>query len=263
MKKRTYHRRAVLALAAVATLQAESVEHHLNFVACPIVRDTKTVPCFLAEYKGELYFLGTQGDLTSSFYPPQLLHQALIEGVVSDGPRVCGGIPLRSLTVSVLPEVNRSCNVMLPAEDGIEAPKVPRGPGPSSERYDPAAPRPQPEPPKPPYQTREFTIRYDFDSDYLSGRSTRVIEEAINYAKLAHASSVEVVSYRAASRLSSGEDLAEQAGIAERRGQQMDKILKTLGLSAESIHSSWKEEPEASDGVSDPQHRRTTIVVKP
>ena len=26
-----------------------------NFVACPIVRDTASVPCWLAEYDGELY----------------------------------------------------------------------------------------------------------------------------------------------------------------------------------------------------------------
>jgi hypothetical protein len=31
-----------------------------NFVACPIVRDTASVPCWLAEYEGELYFLTLQ-----------------------------------------------------------------------------------------------------------------------------------------------------------------------------------------------------------
>ena len=41
-----------------------------NFVACPIVRDTKTVPCFLAEYEGETYYLGIQQDITSDFHPP-------------------------------------------------------------------------------------------------------------------------------------------------------------------------------------------------
>ena len=29
-----------------------------SFVSCPIVRDTKTVPCFLAEDDGEVYYLG-------------------------------------------------------------------------------------------------------------------------------------------------------------------------------------------------------------
>ena len=73
-------------------------------MACPVVRDTKTVPCFLAEYQGETYFLGIQQDITADFYPPQLLHEVLVEGTVAPGPRVCGGIPLKPLHVSVLPE---------------------------------------------------------------------------------------------------------------------------------------------------------------
>src|SRR5579872_7525659 len=79
-----------------------------SFVACPVVRDTKTVPCFLAEYQGETYFLGIQQDITADSYPPQLLHEALVEGIVAPGPRICGGIPLKPLHVSVLPELNRA-----------------------------------------------------------------------------------------------------------------------------------------------------------
>src|SRR5580765_5084325 len=105
-----------------------------NFVSCPIVRDTKTVPCFLAEYEGEVYYLGIQQDITSEFHPPQLKHDVLVEGRVVSGPRVCGGIPLQPVSISVLKEVNLACNTLLPAELGIEAPAAPRGPGPSSRR---------------------------------------------------------------------------------------------------------------------------------
>ena len=69
-----------------------------QFVACPIVRDTKTQPCWLAEYEGELYYLGQQSGVASDFYPPQLGHQALVEGTVGQG-RVCGGIPLQPVKV--------------------------------------------------------------------------------------------------------------------------------------------------------------------
>lgn len=31
---------------------------NLSFIICPIVRDPKTVPCWLAEYKGVVYYLG-------------------------------------------------------------------------------------------------------------------------------------------------------------------------------------------------------------
>ena len=73
-----------------------------SFIACPIVRDTKTVPCFLAEYEGEIYYLGIQQDITAAFHPPQLKHEVLVEGHVSEGPRICGGIPLAPLSISCL-----------------------------------------------------------------------------------------------------------------------------------------------------------------
>ena len=87
-----------------------------SFVSCPIVRDTQTVPCFLAEYEGETYYLGIQQDITNDFHPPQLKHQVLVEGRIAAGPRVCGGIPLKPLSISVLKEVNLACNTLLPAE---------------------------------------------------------------------------------------------------------------------------------------------------
>src|SRR5277367_4217676 len=98
--------RLLLALA----IALPAVAQQMNFVACPIVRDTKTVPCFLAEYNGELYFLGVQQDITSEFHPPQLKHEVLVEGRVADGPRVCGGIPLKPLSISVLKEITLACD---------------------------------------------------------------------------------------------------------------------------------------------------------
>src|SRR6185295_7037235 len=119
MKRPLYVLTAVFLCAA--TLQAQN----LSFVACPVVRDTKTVPCWLAEYKGETYYLGNQGGVAQDFYPPQLSHEVLVEGVVAAGPRVCGGIPLRPVKTSVFIEINRACNTILPAEDTIEAPQFP------------------------------------------------------------------------------------------------------------------------------------------
>src|SRR5262245_55692856 len=115
-----------------------------NFVTCPIVRDTKTVPCFLAEWNGELYFLGIQEDIGAAWFPPQLNHQVLVEGTIAAGPRVCGGIPLKPLVTSVLPELDTSCNTILPAEESIPAPPAHRGPGPSSEERATRLPAPTP-----------------------------------------------------------------------------------------------------------------------
>ena len=104
-------------LAALAASEAEAADagQRLNFVSCPIVRDTPQVPCWITRYRGETYFLGIQQDITADFYPPQLKHQVLVEGVVSSAPRICGGLVLKPVVVSVLPEIDRRCDRILPA----------------------------------------------------------------------------------------------------------------------------------------------------
>jgi hypothetical protein len=67
-------------------------EPRKNFVSCPIVRDTRSVPCWLTEQGGELYYLTIQSDVSAEVQPPMLGHQVLVEGVVSDKPRICGGM---------------------------------------------------------------------------------------------------------------------------------------------------------------------------
>jgi len=227
-----------------------------NFVSCPIVRDTKTVPCFLAEYDGELYYLGIQQDITNEFHPPQLKHEVLVEGRISEGPRVCGGIPLQPLSISVLKEVNLACNTLLPAEPGIEAPPAPRGPGPSSARPDTGrAPR------EPLTGRHEFAVLYAFNDDYLDYAANLVVTQAAAYAKRIGASSVKVAGYRATTLLSNGDRLVEKVGLAEKRAQNITTLLRGLGVSGVTVD--WKSEPEAADGQADASRRRVTILVTP
>ena len=237
-------------LGAIAALGQQR-----NFVSCPIVRDTKTVPCFLAEYEGETYFLGIQQDITSEFHPPQLKHEVLVEGRIASGPRVCGGIPLQPVAVSVVKEVNLACNTLLPAEPGIEAPAAPRGPGPSSRRTEPSRPR----------ETfagaHEFVVLYSFNDDYLEYAANQVVTEAAAYAKRINASAVKISGYRATTLLSNGERLVEKPGLAEKRAQNIATLLR--GLGAAGITVEWKQDPEPADGQTDSSRRRVTILVKP
>lgn len=227
-----------------------------SFVACPIVRDTKTVPCFLAEYDGEVYYLGIQQDITAAFHPPQLKHEVLVEGRVAEGPRVCGGIPLQPVSISVLKEVNLSCNTLLPSEPGVEAPAALRGPGPSSKPLEiNRAPR------ESLTGRQEFTALYAFNDDYLDFAGDRVVTEAAAYAKRIVASSVKIAGYRATTLLSNGDRLTEKAGLAERRAQNIATILGGLGVSGVTVE--WKNEPEPGDGRMDPSRRRVTILVSP
>ena len=107
-----------------------------NFVSCPIVRDTASVPCWLSRaYDGELYYLTIQSDVTSPVTPPWLGHRVLVEGTVSAEPRICGGIVLKPVHPSVMPEPDASCNTMLPAEERYNLTfEPPRPPGPSKGR---------------------------------------------------------------------------------------------------------------------------------
>jgi outer membrane protein OmpA-like peptidoglycan-associated protein len=230
-----------------------------NFVSCPIVRDTKTVPCFLAEYEGETYYLGIQQDITNAFHPPQLKHEVLVEGrIASDprAPRVCGGIPLQPVSISVLKEVNLACNTLLPAESGIEAPAALRGPGPSSHR-----PEARSAPREPLTGRQEFMVLYAFNDDYLEYSANQVVTEAAAYAKRLVSANVKVSGYRATSVLSNGDRLIEKAGLAEKRAQNITALLHGLGVSSVTVE--WKKEAEPGDGQADPSRRRVIIVVSP
>ena len=117
----------LFAAVAVSASAATPPPGHVNFVACPVVRDTAKVPCWIGKYRGETYFIGIQTDIGGDWYPPQLNHRMLVEGVVSKGPRICGGIVLKPNHVSVLPELDKSCNTILPAGLTPEGP-TPRSP---------------------------------------------------------------------------------------------------------------------------------------
>lgn len=241
-----------LALLAPAAL----VGQQRNFVACPIVRDTRTVPCFLAEYGGELYYLGIQQDITSDFHPPQLKHEVLVEGRIAEGPRVCGGIPLQPVSISVIKEVNLTCNTLLPAEPGIEAPPATRGPGPASKPLGSARAAAEPL-----TGAQEFTILYAFDDDYLEYAGNSVVTRAADYAKRIGASSVKVSGYSATTVLSNGNRLVEKVGLAEKRAQNIATLLRGLGVARVTV--GWKNEAEPGDGETGPSRRRVSILVTP
>ena len=234
-------------LFGAAQLYAEN----LSFVTCPIVRDTKTVPCWLAEYKGETYYLGNQGGVAQDFYPPQLNHEVLVEGVVAAGPRVCGGIPLRPVKTSVFLEINRACNTILPAEDAIEAPQSPPRPAigeaESWVRWDGPA---------------NSTLYFDFDNDFLSLHSSTAIQTMAQYFQQSKASEIQIAAFRGSSKLSNGEVLTEHRNIASARAAKVRDILIGLGVPSAAVKVQVLGEVRTPDGMSDPWSRKVTLSVK-
>ena len=251
-----------LALLTVGTVGQEPVRR--NFVACPIVQDTKTVPCWMSESEGELYYLGIQTDISADFHPPYLGHQVLVEGIVSTEPRVCGGVVLKPVRVSPLPEPDSSCNLILPAVDRYTVPFAPRPPGPSGGRLafqGTGTPR-APEKPKPTTEPREFALQYDFDNGVM-GRHAGVLGQILNHARDTGARRVRITGYRGATLLSSGRVLTEKPDIGALRAKEVADLLRDAGLTAVSVDVSSRGEPETPRGIEDWRSRRTTVLVEP
>jgi hypothetical protein len=233
-----------------------------NFLSCPVVQDTKTVPCWLAEYKGELYYLGIQTDISAEFHPPYLGHKALVEGVVSNEPRICGGVVLKPVVVSPMPEPDSTCNTILPAVDKYTVPFAPRPPGPSGGTLAFQAPPPAPVAEQPPFLAREFSIYYDFDQP-ISGRHAGLLSEIVAYAEKAQAKRIIVTSLRGATLLSDGTLLTEQSGIAEARADEITQLLKRAGLVKVEMRIVPRRDPKPADGNEDWRTRATTVRVEP
>jgi hypothetical protein len=224
---------ACVAFAAVAGA-AEPPANHRNFIGCPIVRDTPTVPCWLAEYRGELYYLGIQTDVSAEFHPPLLGHKVLVEGTVKDGPRICGGIVLEPLKISPLAELDGTCNTILPAEEQYTVPFAPRPPGPSGGRlaFDaaPGAPRAAPAPLTGP---QEFVLYYDFDM-LVGGRHSNTLSRIYEYASAQQKPKLAITCHRGATLLSDGTLIAEREDLGVERARELVKLLRGAGLEADT-----------------------------
>ena len=228
----------IIGLLVVGPASAQQ-EQRKNFAGCPVVQDTKTVPCWLSEYAGELYYLGIQTD------PPYLGHKVLVEGVVSNEPRICGGIVLKPVVVSPLPEFDSLCNTILPAVDKYTVPSASRPPGPVAAPTGP-----------------EFPIYYDFDAPIM-GRHAGILTQIVEYAEKSQAKRITVTGYRGATLLSDKTVLTEQAGIAKARAEEVADLLKRAGLSKTVIQVTFRDQPEPARGIDDWRSRRTTVRVEP
>lgn len=237
-------------------------EQHKNFVSCPIVRDTASVPCWLTEYEGELYFLTLQSDVTAPVTPPWLGHRVLVEGTVSSEPNICGGKVLKPVHLSVLAERDAACSTMLPAEERYNLTfEPPRPPGPSKGRlaFDNAAPAPAPIPAG---STREFVIPYDFDG-LVGFNHARVLTDILDFARAVNARDIEIVGHRGAVLLSNGQTMVEAPTIGKQRAEQVSTLLQGANLKGPSYKVSWHDEAATATGLDDYLARRVVVTVRP
>ena len=252
-----------LASGAVVSIKAD--EARKNFVSCPIVRDTASVPCWLAEYEGEMYFLTLQSDVTAPVTPPWLGHRVLVEGTVSAEPNICGGKVLKPVHLSVLPERDASCNTMLPAEERYNLTfEPPRPPGPSKGRlafdYTPPTPPPSASA-SATTSTREFVVPYDFDAT-VGFNHARLLSDILDFARAANATAIDIVGHRGAVRLSNGQNMVEADSIGRRRAEQVAMLLQGVGLTDPSYKVRWEQQAATPTGVDDHLLRRVVVTIR-
>jgi hypothetical protein len=251
---------------ALFTLAPSAVaQDRINFVSCPLVRDTATVPCWLTEYDGVLYYMGIQTDVSAEFHPPYLGHQVLVEATVAaDQPLICGGVVLDPIRISVMPELDGSCNTMLPAVPEYTIDFNPRPPGPSGGRLAfsaPANPTPSSAPATSASGPRTFTIYFDVDQG-IAFRHPADVLAAYNYANRISAGRITVRATRGSTLLTNGDLLTESAGIAQRRARQIADLLRGLGVEAE-VTTEFSTTPAPADGIDDWQSRSVEVRVEP
>jgi len=223
------------------------------------VRDTQTVPCWLAEHDGELYYLGIQTDVSSDFDPPYLGHRVLVEGVLADGPRICGGIVLDPVVVSPMIEFDANCNTILPEEPRYTVPFAPRPPGPSGGRLayapPPGAPVQRPEP------SGEFTFHYDHGM-LIMGRHAPVLAAIYNFAMRHEASRIRILGSAGGTLLSNGQVLEEDGALALQRAREVAELLAGAGLNDVEFEVVTADDPGRPDGNADWMRRSVSVVVE-
>jgi hypothetical protein len=160
--------------------------------------------------------------------------------------------------LSVLPELDASCNTLLPAEERYNLTfEPPRRPGPSAGRlaFAPATPAPPAEP------ASTFTLRYDFDG-LIVFRHAGALTAVFEAAKARGARRVAIMGYRGSVLLSNGTTLVEQPAIARRRAEQVAELLRGAGLTDVEYVVRWDDEAGAADG-DDAALRRVTVELDP
>lgn len=255
---------AALLLAPALVNAAPPAGTPISFVSCPIIRDTRSVPCWLSDFRGDRYYLTIQSDVSAEVQPPYLGHKVLVEGVVTADPKICGGIVLSNVHLSVMPELDANCNEQLPAEDRYVVDFNPRPPGPSAGRLAFAA---APDAPRrgggapPATGPQKIDIHFDFDRG-VSFRHPGSLSSVISMARQIGAKRMNIIGVRGAHRLTDGTLLQEAANTGQRRAEEIAGLLKGAGLDLPGTVT-WTSGESDADGIDDWKSRRVTVELLP
>jgi hypothetical protein len=264
-----------LPLTKVDKIPGADKRRRLSFVACPILVDSEPTPLWLTEYQGETYFLRAQQNLSADVHHPQLLHAVLVEGMVSDEPRIGGGVVLNPLQLSIMRELDPACNEMRPATTGVgvKLAKRPPGPGPSGDRRDQRniqrialikkLEKPRGEYVRDPAAQVEqsFDVEFEFDSDFMY--SYPRVTAAVKLFKDMDAERIEVDVYRGSALLDGGRVIVERDDVVDDRIARLFEIFDDYRVERSAIAVTLHREPATPDGIHDFANRHVVLRVKP
>lgn len=219
----------------------------VTFVACPTYRDTdagRKSGCWLADDPGD----GTTYDVSFGLVKPQVGQAVLVEGIPTDAPStLCGGVVLQPVRTSTLPD---ACpRSIIPAEDFPGRPyKSP------PEQLKPAS-EPRTLPPGP-YDTKEFTIYFEFGRDFLMYQYSELILEKISlYVKASQARQIRIEGFAATRAITvrngsslpgNTRQLREDYALARARAEMVAEALRRLGVAANTIGVEARGAPAAT-----------------
>jgi hypothetical protein len=162
------------------------------------------------------------------------------------------------VTLSVMQELDASCNTVLPAEDRYDLTfEPPRPPGPSRGRLafgDPTTRAATPE------ASREFSLAYEFDG-MVAFRHAQTLQRILDTARTSRATEIRITGYRSASRLSDGTVMRERESVARQRAEQVRDLLRGAGLDAVTYTLDWKDLSKRPDGTRDAANRRADVTL--
>jgi outer membrane protein OmpA-like peptidoglycan-associated protein len=241
-------------------LASGSNASHVEFVACPVYRDTndgRKSGCWLADDPAT----GVRYDVSAAPTKPDWNHAVLVEGVPA--PKLadlCGGQALEPVRVSVL---DHPCTRhQLPAQ------------GYKGRRF--ALPernvRPLYEPrtaPARPFKTARFTVPFDHGKAFVAYQlADYYLDQALEYAiAVAPARVVIRGSAQGKTRMVSGTALVEPASLARERAEVIKRAFVLRGIPENSLQVAAPTDgpfaPAVFDGIATAHDRRVDIEVVP
>jgi outer membrane protein OmpA-like peptidoglycan-associated protein len=250
-----------LALALAGSAVAQSAPPELQFVSCPIYRDTdagKKSGCWLTDDHEN----GQRYDISQAPTKPDRRHAILVEGREQGGSILaCGSKPLLPVRVSVLWDVPCTAD-QLPAEGftGRKYALPVRNTRPTYEKQSVG----QLDHP------RDFVIPFEYNSTFVTYQlADYYIQKLVNFALASHAKAITIVGYADTKpTMISGIRIAEPKTLAADRAALIKQWLVGLGVPPGVISIRSAVDPatinhEAFDELLAPSRRRVEVRVVP